>query len=127
MDTTVRELRDYLEKELLEKIPSSSVNGERSNRLPNTLSIGFDAVEGESILLLMDQAGICASSGSACTSGSLDPSHVLMAMKVPFESAHGTIRFFPVHLQHPGGDDHIITVLPPVIKRLRDMSPFWKK
>ncbi|ACN17170.1 IscS2 [Desulforapulum autotrophicum HRM2] len=127
MDTTVRELRDYLEKELLEKIPSSSVNGERSNRLPNTLSIGFDAVEGESILLLMDQAGICASSGSACTSGSLDPSHVLMAMKVPFESAHGTIRFSLSTYNTREEMDHIINVLPPVIKRLRDMSPFWKK
>jgi cysteine desulfurase len=127
MDTTVRGLRDYLETELLEKIPSSSVNGERSNRLPNTLSIGFDAVEGESILLLMDQAGICASSGSACTSGSLDPSHVLMAMKVPFESAHGTIRFSLSTYNTREEMDHIITVLPPVIQRLREMSPFWKK
>ncbi len=127
MDTTVRGLRDYLETELLEKIPSSSVNGERSNRLPNTLSIGFDAVEGESILLLMDQAGICASSGSACTSGSLDPSHVLMAMKVPFESAHGTIRFSLSTYNTREEMDHIITVLPPVIQRLREMSPFWEK
>ncbi len=93
MNTTVKELRDYLEAQLLEKIPSTSVNGTRENRLPNTLSIGFDAVEGESILMLLDQKGICASSGSACTSGSLDPSHVLMAMSVPFKSAHGTIRF----------------------------------
>lgn len=126
MDTTVRGLRDYLEKELMEKIPSSSVNGEIKNRLPNTLSIGFDAVEGESILLLMDQAGICASSGSACTSGSLDPSHVLMAMKVPFESAHGTIRFSLSSYNTREDMDHIIKTLPPVIKRLRDMSPFWK-
>lgn len=126
MDTRVRKMRDYLEQQLLEKIPSSSINGEIKNRLPNTLSIGFDAVEGESILLLMDQAGICASSGSACTSGSLDPSHVLMAMKVPFESAHGTIRFSLSIYNTMEEMDHIGTVLPQVIKRLRDMSPFWK-
>ncbi|MDY0221270.1 MAG: cysteine desulfurase NifS [Desulfobacterium sp.] len=126
MDKRVRQMRDYLERQLLEKIPSSSINGEIKNRLPNTLSIGFDAVEGESILLLMDQAGICASSGSACTSGSLDPSHVLMAMKVPFESAHGTIRFSLSIYNTLEEMDHIVTVLPQVIKRLRDMSPFWK-
>lgn len=127
MDTRVRGLRDYLESELLAKIPASSVNGERKNRLPNTLSIGFDAVEGESILLLMDQVGICASSGSACTSGSLDPSHVLMAMKVPFESAHGTIRFSLSTYNTKEEMDHIIEALPPIIKKLRDISPFWKK
>lgn len=127
MDTRVRGLRDYLETELLVQIPACSVNGERNNRLPNTLSIGFDAVEGESILLLMDQKGICASSGSACTSGSLDPSHVLMAMKVPFESAHGTIRFSLSAYNTQEDIDHIIESMPPIIKRLRDMSPFWKK
>ncbi|MBF0467270.1 MAG: cysteine desulfurase NifS [Desulfamplus sp.] len=127
MDTRIRGLRDYLETGLLAKIPASSVNGERNNRLPNTLSIGFDAVEGESILLLMDQTGICASSGSACTSGSLDPSHVLMAMKVPFESAHGTIRFSLSTYNTKEEMDHIIATMPPIIKRLRDMSPFWKK
>lgn len=127
MDTRVRGLRDYLETELLAQIPACSVNGERNNRLPNTLSIGFDAVEGESILLLMDQKGICASSGSACTSGSLDPSHVLMAMKVPFESAHGTIRFSLSAYNTQEDIDHIIESMPPIIKRLRDMSPFWKK
>ncbi|MFH1156176.1 MAG: cysteine desulfurase NifS [Pseudomonadota bacterium] len=126
MNTRVRGLRDYLEKELLEKIKSSSVNGDIPNRLPNTLSIGFDAVEGESILLLMDQAGICASSGSACTSGSLDPSHVLMAMKVPFTSAHGTIRFSLSIYNTREEMDHIILTLPSVIQKLRDMSPFWK-
>lgn len=126
MDKRVRQMRDYLEQQLLEKIPSSSINGGIKDRLPNTLSIGFDAVEGESILLLMDQAGICASSGSACTSGSLDPSHVLMAMKVPFESAHGTIRFSLSIYNTMEEMDHIVTVMPQVIKRLRDMSPFWK-
>lgn len=127
METRVRGLRDYLETELLARIPASSINGDRKNRLPNTLSIGFDAVEGESILLLMDQVGICASSGSACTSGSLDPSHVLMAMKVPFESAHGTIRFSLSTYNTQKDIDHIVESMPPIISRLRDISPFWKR
>lgn len=126
MNTKVRELRDYLQTQLLEKIPGSSVNGDLALRLPNTLSIGFDAVEGESILLLLDREGICASSGSACTSGSLDPSHVLMAMEVPFKSAHGSIRFSLSHHNTKEEMDIIITALAPVIQKLREMSPFWK-
>lgn len=126
MATKVREVRDYLETRLLEAIPATSVNGDRGNRLPNTLSIGFDAVEGESILMLMNQAGICASSGSACTSGSLDPSHVLMAMQVPFKSAHGTIRFSLSHYNTKAEMDTIVQTLVPAIDRLRQMSPFWK-
>ena len=126
MNTKVRELRDHLEKELLEKIPGSAVNGDIEKRLPNTLSIGFDAVEGESILLLLDRDGICASSGSACTSGSLDPSHVLMAMKVPFKSAHGSIRFSLSHYNTKKEMDHIVTTLVPAIEKLRKISPFWK-
>ena len=126
MNIKVRELRDYLQTQLLEKIPGSSVNGDLEQRLPNTLYIGFDAVEGESILLLLDREGICASSGSACTSGSLDPSHVLMAMKVPFKSAHGSIRFSLSHYNTKEDMDIIITTLVPVIQKLRDMSPFWK-
>ncbi|MCP3873323.1 MAG: cysteine desulfurase NifS [Desulfobacteraceae bacterium] len=126
MNSTVKELRDYLQNQLLEKIPGSSVNGDLEQRLPNTLSIGFDAVEGESILLLLDRQGICASSGSACTSGSLDPSHVLMAMEVPFKSAHGSIRFSLSHYNTKEEMDHIIATLVPTIQKLRDMSPFWK-
>lgn len=126
MATEVREVRDYLETRLLDAIPATSVNGDRENRLPNTLSIGFDAVEGESILMLMNQAGICASSGSACTSGSLDPSHVLMAMQVPFKSAHGTIRFSLSHYNTKAEMDTIVQTLVPAIDRLRQMSPFWK-
>ncbi len=126
MDTKVRQLRDYLQNNLLEKIPGSSVNGDLEHRLPNTLSIGFDAVEGESILLMLDRDGICASSGSACTSGSLEPSHVLMAMKVPFKSAHGSIRFSLSHYNTKDEMDRIVEVLVPVIQKLRDMSPFWK-
>ncbi len=126
MNTRVRELRDYLQNQLLEKIPGASVNGDLEQRLPNTLYIGFDAVEGESILLMLDREGICASSGSACTSGSLDPSHVLMAMKVPFKSAHGSIRFSLSHYNTKEEMDKIISTLVPVIQKLRDMSPFWK-
>lgn len=126
MNTKVKELRDYLQNQLLDKIPGSSVNGALDQRLPNTLSIGFDAVEGESILLLLDREGICASSGSACTSGSLDPSHVLMAMEVPFKSAHGSIRFSLSHYNTKEEMDHIIKILIPVIQKLRDFSPFWK-
>jgi len=126
MNTRVRELRDYLQSQLLEKIPSTSVNGVLDDRLPNTLSIGFDAVEGESILLLLDRDGICASSGSACTSGSLDPSHVLMAMEVPFKSAHGTIRFSLSHYNTTDEMDLIVKNMVPTIEKLRAMSPFWK-
>ncbi|CCK78432.1 MULTISPECIES: cysteine desulfurase NifS [Desulfobacula] len=126
MNTRVRELRDYLQTRLLEKIPCSSVNGDLDLRLPNTLSIGFDAVEGESILLLLDREGICASSGSACTSGSLDPSHVLMAMEVPFKSAHGSIRFSLSHYNTKDEMDIIVSALVPAIEKLREMSPFWK-
>ncbi len=83
-------------------------------------------MEGESILLMLDREGICASSGSACTSGSLDPSHVLMAMKVPFKSAHGTIRFSLSHFNTKEEMDHIVNTMVPAIETLRAMSPFWK-
>jgi cysteine desulfurase len=122
----VRQLRDYLQDQLLEKIPGVSVNGDLENRLPNTLSIGFDAVEGESILMLLDKEGICASSGSACSSGSLDPSHVLLAMEVPFKSAHGTIRFSLSHYNTKEEMEHIVATMVPAIEKLRAMSPFWK-
>ena len=126
-NTRIRRLRDKLEKELLAHIEKATVNGDRTNRLPNTTSIGFDSVEGEGILLLMDQFGICASSGSACTSGSLEPSHVLRAMGVPFTSAHGSIRFSLSRYNTEAQIDYIIEHLPPIIDRLRQMSPFWKK
>ena len=121
----VGKLRDHLEKSLLESIPNAMVNGNRRNRLPNTTSIAFEYVEGESILLMMDQHGICASSGSACTSGSLEPSHVLRAMGVPFTAAHGSIRFSLGNYNTAEEIDFIIEKLPPIIERLRDMSPFW--
>jgi len=123
----VRKLRDRLEAGLLSNVPKSSVNGDIGNRLPNTTSIGFDSVEGEAILLMMNQVGICASSGSACTSGSLEPSHVLRAMGVPFTSAHGSIRFSLSVYNTEEEIDFIVEKLPPIIQRLREMSPFWKR
>ena len=126
-NTRVKYLRDKLENELLKRIPNSIVNGAKDNRLPNTTSIAFEYVEGESILMMMDQYGICASSGSACTSGSLEPSHVLRAMGVPFTSAHGSIRFSLSIYNSEEEIDFIIDKLPPIIERLRNMSPFWQE
>jgi cysteine desulfurase len=125
-NTKVKALRDYLETKLLEKIPNTLVNGDRVNRLPNTLSVSFEYVEGESILLLLSDLGICASSGSACTSGSLEPSHVLRAMGVPFTAAHGSIRFSLSIYNTKEEMDYIIEHLPPIIQKLRNISPFWK-
>ena len=125
-NTRVRALRDYLEAKILEKVPNTLVNGERIHRLPNTLCVSFEYVEGESILLLLSDLGICASSGSACTSGSLEPSHVLRAMGVPFTAAHGSIRFSLSVYTTKEEMDYIIEHLPPIIQRLRDISPFWK-
>jgi len=125
-NTRVKALRDYLEAKILEKVPNTLVNGDRKNRLPNTVSVSFEYVEGESILLLLSDLGICASSGSACTSGSLEPSHVLRAMGVPFTAAHGSIRFSLSVYNTKGEMDYIIEHLPPIIQRLRDISPFWK-
>jgi len=123
----VKKLRDKLESGLLEKIPNAIVNGDRENRLPNTTSIAFEYVEGESILLMLNEYGICASSGSACTSGSLEPSHVLRAMGVPFTAAHGSIRFSLSTYNTEDEIDFIIEKMPPIIERLRSMSPYWKK
>jgi cysteine desulfurase len=125
-NTRVKTLRDYLEAKLLEKIPNTLINGDRVHRLPNTVSLSFEYVEGESILLLLSDLGICASSGSACTSGSLEPSHVLRAMGVPFTAAHGSIRFSLSIYNNKEEMDYIIENLPPIIQRLRDISPFWK-
>ena len=118
-------LRDKLETEILTRIPNSRVNGTRLYRLPNTTNISFEFVEGEAILLLMDDYGICASSGSACTSGSLQPSHVLRAMGVPFTMAHGSIRF-SLSIYNTEEEIHfVIEKLPSIIERLRSMSPYW--
>ncbi|MDD5170601.1 MAG: cysteine desulfurase NifS [Syntrophales bacterium] len=124
-NTTVKSLRDKLENEILKRIPNSRVNGDPVQRLPNTTNISFEFVEGEGILLLMDEYGICASSGSACTSGSLQPSHVLRAMGVPFTMAHGSIRFSLSIYTEAADIDLVIEKLPPIIERLRSMSPYW--
>ncbi|OPY10971.1 MAG: Cysteine desulfurase [Syntrophus sp. PtaU1.Bin005] len=124
-NTRVRQLRDKLEHELLDRIPNSRVNGDRVNRLPNTTNISFEFVEGEGILLMLDRYGICASSGSACTSGSLQPSHVLRAMGVPFTMAHGSIRFSLSIMNTEEEIDLVIETLPEIIQRLREMSPYW--
>ena len=123
----VKQLRDKLENEILKRVPNTIINGDRNHRLPNTTSIAFEYVEGESILLMMDEFGICASSGSACTSGSLEPSHVLRAMGVPFTAAHGSVRFSLSKYNTEEEIDFIIEKLPPIIERLRELSPFWKK
>ncbi len=120
-------MRDRLEKELLAIIPHSRINGGGAERLPNTLSIAFEFVEGEAILLLLSEKGICASSGSACTSGSLEPSHVLRAMGVPFTCAHGSIRFSLSRFTTDEEIDAVIRELPPVIQRLRQISPFGRE
>jgi len=125
MNVRVKGLRDKLENGLLEKIPNSIVNGDRQQRLPSTSSISFEYVEGESILLKLSDHGICASSGSACTSGSLEPSHVLRAMGVPFTAAHGSIRFSLSSYNTEEEIDFILKVMPPIIEKLRAISPFW--
>ena len=122
--TRVRALRDRLENGLLERISDCIVNGDTENRLPNTSSIAFKYVEGEAILLLLDEHGICASSGSACTSGSLEPSHVLRAMGVPFTFAHGSIRFSLSRYTTDDQIDVVLRVMPSIIARLREISPF---
>jgi cysteine desulfurase len=123
-NTRVKALRDKLEREILRSCPDSRVNGDRNNRLPNTTNISFEYVEGEAILLLLDRYDICASSGSACTSGSLEPSHVLRAMGVPFTAAHGSIRFSLSRYNTEDEVDFTIDKMPDIINRLRDLSPF---
>lgn len=120
----VARLRDKLENGLLERIPDCMVNGDVENRLPNTSNIAFKNVEGEAILLMLDRLGICASSGSACTSGSLEPSHVLRAMGVPFNYAHGSVRLSLSRYTTEEDVDYVIENFPGVIENLRAISPF---
>lgn len=126
-NTTVKAKRDRLEQALMAAIPHARINGGGADRLPNTTSIAFEFVEGEAILLLLSELGICASSGSACTSGSLEPSHVLRAMGVPFTCAHGSIRFSLSRYTTDAELDLVIKELPPIIARLRQMSPFGRE
>lgn len=125
-NTKVRVLRDKLENGLMCSIPNTIRNGHKEDRLPNTTNVSFEYVEGEAILLHLDRFGICASSGSACTSGSLEPSHVLRAMGVPFTAAHGSIRFSLSVYNTEDEVDFILEKLPPIIANLREMSPFWE-
>lgn len=118
-------LRDRLEKGLLQRIGNSFVTGDAQSRLPNTSNIAFEYIEGEAILLLLNRAGIAASSGSACTSGSLEPSHVLRAMGVPYTAAHGAIRFSFSRENTDDDVDQVLEVMPGIIARLRELSPFW--
>ena len=118
-------LRDRLEKGLLERIPFVEVNGRDAERMPNTLNLAFYSIEGESILYLLDEEGICASSGSACTSGSLEPSHVLTAMGVPFMAKHGSIRLSLSRYNTEAEVDRVLEIFPPLVERLRAASPYW--
>ena len=109
----------------LEKIPHSKLNGDRNLRVPGTVNFCFEGIEGESMLLLLDANGIAASSGSACTSGSLDPSHVLLALGLPHEVAHGSLRLSIGEYNNEAEIDHSLETVPKVVERLRDMSPVW--
>jgi len=123
----VKRLRDRLENAILENCPDSRLNGDKKNRLPNTTNISFEYIEGEAILLMLDKYGICASSGSACTSGSLEPSHVLRAMGVPFTAAHGSIRFSLSRYNTEEEVDYTIEIMPQIVNQLRELSPFVVK
>ena len=117
-------LRDRLEAGILAACPNVRVNGDRSNRLPNTLNVSFEYIEGEAIAYHLSDLGICISTGSACASGSLDPSHVIRAMGVPFIAVHGSVRFSLSRYNTDEDIDYVLEKLPPVIKNLRDLSPF---
>ena len=125
-NTFVRSLRDTLEQGVVATIKDVRVNGDVANRLPNTTNISFEYIEGESILMLLDQFGICASSGSACTTGSLEPSHVLRAMNLPYTAAHGAIRFSFSRYNTMEEVQFTLEKLPPIIARLREISPYGK-
>ncbi len=124
-NTVVKRLRDRLERGILAKVKNAFVNGDTLYRLPNTASIAFEYVEGEGILLMLNKQGIAASSGSACTSGSLEPSHVMRAMGIPYTAAHGTIRFSLSRYNTEEEVDRVIAAVPPIIAQLRKLSPYW--
>ncbi len=124
-NTEVKALRDRLQAGLLAAVPNSFVTGDPDNRLPNTLNIAFEYIEGEAILLLMNKQGIAASSGSACTSGSLEPSHVMKAMGIPYTAAHGTVRFSLSRYNTAEEIERVIEAVPPIIAKLRKLSPYW--
>ena len=125
--TEVRRLRDKLEQGIVARVPRCIVNGDPEQRLPNTTNIAFEFIEGEAILLLLNDAGIAASSGSACTSGSLEPSHVLRAMNIPYTAAHGSTRFSFSRENVEADVDRVLEVVPGIIAKLRKLSPFWNE
>ena len=124
-NTEVRRLRDKLEAGILAAVPYAFVTGDPSNRLPNTANIAFEFIEGEAILLLLNKVGIAASSGSACTSGSLEPSHVMRAMDIPYTAAHGTVRFSLSRYTTEAEIERVIEAVPPIVAQLRKLSPYW--
>ena len=124
-NTYVRKLRDDLQARLTAAIPNVRVNGDQEHRLPNTTNLSFEYIEGESILMHMDIYGICASSGSACTTGSLEPSHVMRAMGVPYTAAHGAIRFSFSRYNTQEDVDAVVDVMPGIISKIRAISPYW--
>ncbi|HOL79666.1 MAG: cysteine desulfurase NifS [Clostridiales bacterium] len=120
-------MRDRLIDSILKEVPRVRLNGDRVKRLPGNVNFCFEGIEGEALLLMLDNLGICGSSGSACTSGSLDPSHVLLAIGLPHEIAHGSLRLTFSEYNTEEEIDYIIKVIPQVVKRLRDMSPMWER
>jgi len=123
----IKAMRDRLIKGVLEKIPDSRLNGHPEKRLPGNFNVSFEFIEGESMLLWLDDEGICGSTGSACTSGSLEPSHVLLATGLPVEISHGSLRLTLGDANTEGDVDFVLEVLPKVVKKLRDMSPLYQK
>jgi len=124
-NTQVKAMRDRLEQGILAAVPHCFVTGDPDNRLPNTASIAFEYIEGEAILLLLNKVGIAASSGSACTSGSLEPSHVMRAMGIPYTAAHGTVRFSFSRYNTPEEVERVIREVPGIVAQLRKLSPYW--
>lgn len=122
----VKAMRDRLAAGIISTIPRSHINGGMDSRLPGNLNVGFECIEGESLVLLLDMAGIAASTGSACSSASLEPSHVLLALGIPAEKAHGSLRLTLSHENTDADVDYILEKLPPIVARLRAMSPLWK-
>ncbi len=126
-NTMVKAMRDRLEDGVLASVSHAFITGDIDNRLPNTANIAFEYIEGEAILMLLNKAGIAASSGSACTSGSLEPSHVMRAMGIPYTAAHGTIRFSLSRYNTMQEVEDVIAAIPPIMEKLRKLSPYWNE
>jgi len=126
-NTMVKAMRDRLEEGILEAVSHAFVTGDIENRLPNTANVAFEYIEGEAILMLLNKAGIAASSGSACTSGSLEPSHVMRAMGIPYTAAHGTIRFSLSRYNTMHEVEEVIKAIPSIMEKLRKLSPYWSE